>query len=564
MTQIDVENYQEIVRNGMGSRIDQFLTRALNFGFVGSILIAKKGKILLQKGYGLANTATNVPFTHNTIVDIGSLSKQFTATAILHLEQEGKLTVQDPITRFFDDVPKDKQEITLHHLLTHTSGLPLKHGSDFEYYETRSFIQDVVALPLAFKPGTEYKYSNPAFALLAIIIEQLTNQTLQTFLQTTFLDPLGLEKIGWYGTKSWSEEEVAHVYIEGIDGGSPLIWPGPYRPLLGNGGICCPINELYRWMQAIKNNVFLTKESTAKLFTPFLEDTSYGWDVLQTKYGRRIWHNGGTDSGANSELTWFSDLDLLIIAFSNNILFGEDVGYMAIWPIRSILFNSPYTLPPCLPEPKLDPNKIQHLLGNYTFPEGGEINLTAQSYFLILSARGQQALDFCLFPENGPPEEYALYDQSSNLLVKGLFDDDFTILEEYAANKTRIPLLESSLQRWIRICEDLYGPYQMHQILGTTPFKEFFDATWLHFDFKEGQNGIGVVWKDKQLIRITETHYPYPVIIPFLQQSDTHFIGHNILFNQTLQLTCEDTKTPITGFHLHNGNNSFFVPNTSY
>jgi CubicO group peptidase (beta-lactamase class C family) len=555
----NIDSNQEIVRTGIGKQLDLFLERATNYGFVGSILISKQGKIILQKGYGLANADRNIPFTHETIVDIGSLSKQFTASAILYLEQQGLLSVQDSISQFFDDVPKEKQEITLHHLLTHTSGLPLKHGSDFEYYETERFITDALALPLAFTPGTEYKYSNPAFALLAIIIEQLTQQTLQSFLTTTFFEPLGLEKIGWYGTPTWSEEEVAQVYVEGVDGGSPLSWPGPYRPLLGNGGICCPINELYRWMQAIKTNVFLTKESTTKLFTPFLEDTSYGWDVLQTKYGPRIWHNGGTDSGANSELTWFRDLDLLLIAFSNHILFGEDVGYMAIWPIRSILFKNPYILPPPAPNGFRGANNLAQFIGNYTFPQGGEINITTQSDFLILSLRGQPILDFCLFPNEGPPQEYEFYDKTSNLLIDGLFEDDFTILQNYVMNKNRIPLLVSLLRRWIHTSQESFGSYRTHEILGSAPFKEFFDATWLHFDFEEGQNGLGVVWKDKQLVRITETYYPYPVIIPFLRKTDTEFIGHSILFNQTLELTYEK-EDAISGFHIHNGTSSVFIP----
>jgi len=564
MIKTEINANQEIVSNGIGKQIDFFLTRATNYGFVGSILISKKGKIILQKGYGLANVARNKPFTPETIIDIGSLSKQFTATAILYLEQQGLLSVQDSITQFFDDVPTEKHEITLHHLLTHTSGLPLKHGSDFEYYETARFIPDVLALPLAFKPGTEYKYSNPAFALLAIIIEQLTHQTLQDFLTTTFFESIGLKKIGWYGTPTWSEEEVAQVYVEGVDGGSPLSWAGPYRPLLGNGGICCPINELYQWMQAIKTNVFLTKESTSKLFTPFLEDTAYGWDVLQTRYGRRIWHNGGTDSGANSELTWFSDLDLLLIAFSNHILFGEDVGYMAIWPLRSILFNNPYTLPPPPPQSSIEPRVKEQYLGFYPFPKGGEINITTQSDFLLLSLRGQQVLDFCLFPDTGPPQDYRFYDQTSQLLVEGLLDDDFTILQEHTANRNRIPIIKSLLRRWIHTSQDLYGAYQTHEILGTAPFKEFYDTTWLHFDFSNGQNGIGIVWKDQQLIRITETYYPYPVIIPFLQKGEVEFIGHNILFNQNVELSFEkESEQLITGFHMRNGSNSCFVPKVS-
>lgn len=551
----------EIVADGLGERVDEYLSRALLFGFVGSILIAKNEEIILHKGYGLANTAKKTPFTHETIVDIGSLSKQFTATAILYLEQQGLLSIQDPIAEFFTKVPEDKQGITLHHLLTHTSGLPLKHGSDFEYYECNRFIEDVLSLPLSFPPGREYKYSNPAYALLAIIIEELTQQTLQDYLTQTFFKPLGLETVGWYSNPKWNEDQVAQVYVEGENGGSPLTWPGPYRPLLGNGGICCSIGDLYRWMLALKHNHFLTQESTKKLLTPFLEDTAYGWDVLNTKYGRRIWHNGGTDSGANSELTWFPDLDLFIIAFSNHIRFGEDVGYMAIWPIRAILFNKPYQLPPLQPESVIESNDIEKFTGTYQFPGGGEFNLSLQSEFLLLASRGQPAMDVCLFPEGQPPQEYEFYDQTSRLIIEGLMLDDFGVLHEYTLDKKRAQLHEYFLQRWIRSSEESHGAFQNFEILGTTPFKEFFDTTWLHFDFEDGKNGIGIVWKDTKLIRLTETYYPYPVIIPFLRQSETEFMGHNILFNKTLKIVFDqETDGTISGFHIHNGFSSQFIP----
>jgi CubicO group peptidase (beta-lactamase class C family) len=551
----------EVVSNGLGKRLDTFLRRAMPYGFKGSVLIAKGDNLLLHKGYGFANFEERIPFTPGTIMDIGSLTKQFTASAILTLEQKGLLSVRDPITKYFDGVPADKRAITLHHLLTHTSGLPLKHGSDWEPYERETFVRDLFAQPLGFRPGAEYSYSNPAFTLLSMIIDDLSGQPYQNYLTHTFFEPVGMKCTGWYGDPRWSEEQVAHVYIEGKDGGSPKKWPGPFQPLLGNGGICCPIGELYLWIRSLRHNRFLTPESTTKLLTPFLENTAYGWDVRQTRRGKRIWHNGGTDNGANAELIWFADHDLLMIIFSNEILFGEDVGYMVTWPIQSILFDEACALPPQPPREPAAVPPFQEYTGVFELPGGGGFEVTAQSQYLLLAALGQRAIDLCLFPKREAPERYALYDDISQRLLEELLHDKFNLLREWLSEKERFGILQAFLRRWMRTAEATNGTHRGYQVLGTTPFKEDSDATWMQLDFeKSAPTGFGVVWENGKIYRFTESYYAHPVIIPFLAASSTDFVGHSILFNQTMQIRFDRAKDgTVKGFSIRNGSTPVYA-----
>jgi CubicO group peptidase (beta-lactamase class C family) len=561
MTCINEVTLAEVVTNGLGKRLDTFLRRAMPYGFKGSVLIAKGDGLLLHKGYGFANFEKQIPFTPETIMDIGSLTKQFTASAILTLEQKGLLSVRDPITKFFDDVPADKRAIALHHLLTHTSGLPLKHGSDWEPYEREAFVRDLFVQPLGFRPGTEYSYSNPAFTLLSMIIDDLSGQSYRDYLTHTFFEPLGMKSAGWYGDPRWPEDQVAHVYVEGKEGGSPKTWSGPYQPLLGNGGICLPIGELYLWIRSLRRNQFLTPASTTKLLTPFLENTAYGWDVRQTRRGKRIWHNGGTDNGANAELIWFADHDLLMIIFSNEILFGEDIGYMVTWPIQSILFNENYLLPPQPRQAPATALPFQEYAGLFDLPEGGGFEVTVHSKYLLLAALGQQAVDLCLFPKQGSPHRYGLYDDISRRLLAELLQDKFSLLREWLSEKERFRILQAFLRRWMRTTEAANGSLSGYEILGTTPFKEDSDATWIRLDFEKGSpTGFGVVWENGKIYRFTESYYAHPVVIPFLPTSSTDFVGHSILFNQTMQIRFDRSENSgIDGFSIRNGSTPIYA-----
>ena len=178
-----------VVAGPTASRIDEYLSRAKQFGFSGTVLVADSSRVLLNMGYGWANEALRVPNTAGTILDIGSITKTFTTNAILKLASEGLLGVHDSLRRFFPDAPSDKRNITLHHLMTHTSGIEDPPIGDYDPVTLDSLRKVVFAGPLLSPPGTGYNYSNAGITLLAMVIARVTGMDFETFLRERLLLP---------------------------------------------------------------------------------------------------------------------------------------------------------------------------------------------------------------------------------------------------------------------------------------------------------------------------------------------------------------------------------------
>ena len=176
--------------------IDSYLEKlAKEQNFSGGLLIIKDGKQLLSKGYGWADKANKIPFSPSTLASMGSITKAFTATAIMKLVEQNKLSVEDKLSKFFPNIPADKANITIHQLLTHSSGFHefLKDdGGDYEKLETEAYLKRAFSEPLAFKAGEKAVYTNVGMSILAIIIEQVSGMDYEQFLKTQLFDPLSI------------------------------------------------------------------------------------------------------------------------------------------------------------------------------------------------------------------------------------------------------------------------------------------------------------------------------------------------------------------------------------
>jgi CubicO group peptidase (beta-lactamase class C family) len=254
----------------------------------------------------MADRKARVVARCDTVYDVMSMTKQFTAAAILKLEMMGKLDVADPIGRHIRPVPADKRGITLHQLLTHTSGLVDVLGGDYER-QTRG---DMLAAALASKPqarpGAEYAYSNAGYSVLAAIVEQVSGIGYEAFLAQHLFDPAGMTRTG-YSLPDWERDQVAVEYgPRGKPQGSPLDHPwapdGPYWNLRGNGGLLSTARDMFRWQLALDGDEVLDRRAKRKLFRPHvLEEPGgdsyygYGWVILRADDRRVAWHNGGSN-----------------------------------------------------------------------------------------------------------------------------------------------------------------------------------------------------------------------------------------------------------------------------
>jgi len=311
----------------IAATLEACLQEAAAKGWSGSALVAKGGVVLVEKGYGYADRETKRAQTAETVFSIGSITKQFTAAAIMKLESTGKLRLEDPISKYFTDAPTDKANITIHQLLTHTAGFPGAIGDDYENVYAAQFAQMAFAAPLIGPPGKQYEYSNVGYSLLGIIVEKTSSMGYEKFLRENLWLPAGMKHTG-YVLPAFQREQLATGYRDGERWGTAMDRPwlpeGPGWHLRANGGVLSTVNDMYFWYKALKNNVVLPKTTTDKMFTPQvaegprgLSHYGYGWTIQQMDGHKIIWHNGG-NGVYNSNMTMAPADDLCVIVSSNS------------------------------------------------------------------------------------------------------------------------------------------------------------------------------------------------------------------------------------------------------
>ncbi len=308
--------------------------------FSGAVLIARNGEVLISQGYGLADREKNLPNTPLTKYRIGSITKQFTAMAILMLQVQGKLNVQDPVCLYISDCPAAWQGITIHHLLTHTSGIPnFTNFPDYQATKARpSSPEQTIARfkdqPLDFPAGTQWSYSNSGYILLGYIIEQVSDQSYEMFLQQNIFEPLqmkdtgydhndGSGAIGYTGIHDlWAEADFIDMTI-------------PYAA----GGLYSTVEDLYRWDQALYTGQLVPKDLLDSMFTPHAKmpdpglSYGYGWFVGEMNNHKAVSH-GGSIEGFATEFRRYIDDKVTIIVLSNR--YTTDVVYTADQIARAV------------------------------------------------------------------------------------------------------------------------------------------------------------------------------------------------------------------------------------
>ena len=252
----------------LAQRTDSVMKAAERSGFAGVVRLEKGGAVILEKGYGLAIRPA-IRFTPATVVQIGSNTKDFTAVAILQLQERGKLDVGDTLGKFFPSAPADKRGITLLQLLKHRAGFPLGLGGDFEKVSREQLVSNAMNFKLLFKPGEKQNYSNTGFSLLAAIIEKTSGRTYDVYVRDNILQPLGLRHTGFL-LPGFKPSELAHGYERGgKDVGiiiqKPHAADGPYWNLRGNGGMVSTVGDMHVFYKALFETSRLLRPRTREI-----------------------------------------------------------------------------------------------------------------------------------------------------------------------------------------------------------------------------------------------------------------------------------------------------------
>lgn len=343
-----------IVAQDHAAKIQEVLALAHKYRqFNGSALVAENGKVIYKGAFGQANMEWNIPNTPDTKFRLGSITKQFTATAVLQLVEQGKIKLDAKLSDYLPEYRKDTgAKVTIHHLLTHTSGIPSYTGQPgfFENvsrnpYKVDDFVKKYASGDLEFDPGSKYAYNNSGYFLLGAIIERVTGKPYEQVLKENIFDPLGMKNTG-YDHHNTILPKRASGYSKTPDGytnASYLDMSIPYAA----GSLYSTVEDLYLWDQALYTDKLLSAQSMALMYKPFLQNYAYGWVVRNASFKQNdqpvqvITHGGGIN-GFNTTIVRFPKEKNLIVMLDNT-----GGGYLDRLSdsIAKILYNQPYEPP---------------------------------------------------------------------------------------------------------------------------------------------------------------------------------------------------------------------------
>jgi CubicO group peptidase (beta-lactamase class C family) len=328
---------QPAVRDpALAARLDAAIQRATGGGFWGAALVARGGEVLLAKGYGFADYGSR-PNAPDTLFEIASASKPFTALAVLRLEMEGKLKLEDPIAKFFPNVPADKKGITVHHLLTHTSGMDPNQGLPYASPASREeFLRFILDTPLTSKTGEKFDYFNSGYAMLAAIVEIASGKSFEEYSREKIFKPAGMADTGFVQDRVLDAKRAAARLSESMPEATCVAWHWSwgYR---GMGGVVTTALDLVKWDRALRSDKILDAKTKAKAYEPRLDGYACGWMVSRTDRGTSRAEHSGSVEGFVCNIVRYLEDDALIVLLSN----GKTNLFEVTKRIDAILFAKP-------------------------------------------------------------------------------------------------------------------------------------------------------------------------------------------------------------------------------
>jgi CubicO group peptidase (beta-lactamase class C family) len=324
------------IAGALGARMDRAVQLETGGGFWGAILVARKGEVLLAKGYGFADYA-NRPNRPDTLFEIASTSKPFTAAGILKLESEGKLKIDDALPRYFKGVPDDKKKITLRHLLTHTSGIDPNTGLPYASPASReAFVRHVMKARVLSKPGERFAYFNSGYALLAAVIEIASKQPFETYMKEKIFGPAGLKDTGFVRDPDLDASRASGRLSDGALDGTCVAWHWSwgYR---GMGGVVTTVEDLLAWDRALRAGKVLGEAARQKYYEPAENGYALGWMVGPGPDGTRKAHHAGGVAGFVCNWVRYLEKDAMIAILSN----GKSDVHALTRVLEDLLFPRP-------------------------------------------------------------------------------------------------------------------------------------------------------------------------------------------------------------------------------
>lgn len=523
----------------LSARLGAYLKQAAAFGFSGSVLVGMDGKIIVQQGYGVADRNRGMAVTPQSVFDIGSITKQFTAAAIMKLEMQGKVQTEDLISKYLDGVPPDKAGVTIHHLLTHTAGFPEYSGGDYEVSERDETVKRILQTPLTSEPGKEMNYSNAGYSVLAAIVEKVSGQSYESFLQEYLFKPAGMTQTG-YVMPRFDRATLSHGYNGKKDEGTPRdhLWSptGPYWNLLGNGGILSNAGDMYLWCKALQGDAILSADAKKKMFTPFLNNYAYGWDVVSTEHGLVIGHNGGSDFGFNAHIHWYPEKNIVIITMSNSGEYFRDIyADVVARKLDRMIFGEEILSQKTPAFIKLDSSALKTYEGAYRLPSGEKFVVTLRDEQLTIEPAGQAAVNVLALSSPAYEEASA----RTQMIVTGIVKKDFQALRESLPGEEALNRYRAIFEQRMSTWEKSDGSFKDFQVLGTVP-SWWSDnpgpATFVRLNFEKRSHFFRFHWTEGKIRGLGGEAIQSPITIPLQPTAANSFFGWHLSFAKPISV----------------------------
>ncbi|MBI3681550.1 MAG: serine hydrolase [Acidobacteria bacterium] len=367
-------------------------------GFSGSVLYVQEGKVWLRRGVGLANRELNVANAPETKFRLGSITKQFTATAIMLLEQRGKLSVEDAIDKHFPNAPDHWKKVTVRHLLSHTGGVP-SYTNDpgylknmFKPHPLPELIAGFRDKPLEFEPGSSWKYSNSGYVLLGDIIERVSGEKYEEFIRRNIFEPLEMKNTGYDHWETILANRAAG-YSRGSRGWVNAAYLDMTLPYSA-GALYSTIDDLYLWDRALYTDKVLPQAVLERMFTPVKNGYGYGWSVTE-EFGRAVIGHGGGINGFSTFIGRARAENSVVIVLSN--VQESNAGRVAR-DLGAISHGEKYDLPQLRKVISLNPAVFDSYTGKYELAPNVVMTVSREGARFLTQVTGQPQVE--IYPES--------------------------------------------------------------------------------------------------------------------------------------------------------------------
>jgi CubicO group peptidase (beta-lactamase class C family) len=524
---------KEIVVPGMGAKLDDYMERLSAFDYSGTVLVQYKGQIILNKGYGYADRAHHIRNRPDTVFEIGSLAKQFTATEIMLLVRAGKVHLDDSVGLYLTEAPDWLKKVTVRNLLNHTGGIPNEFGYK-EVVKKDEMLKRIYADQPKFAPGEKFQYSNEGFVLLACIIEKVTGRDFDNVAHDDLFVPAGMMSTGFLG------ERMAHVNPRrlalGYDDAGVTYnlrkadWDD-YSGV-GCGNLTTDLPDLFRWYETIFQRGFLTDQEKSQMFKPalpldkpvatwFSGSYGFGWFIQPQPDGKMRIQHGGDGYGFGSQFTWYPHEQLLVLALCNT---RHDVFPDIIRGGRAmsqIILGEDHAEPPAV---RKVPAVWSPLLGSYRLDTGDVVTIYRNGENVMIGADGQAAASLL---DQEPADELAQV-QAQELVNKAsiprLFARDKEFWKKLQANGAFVDGVNDEITAYGKKLGKPLGARSLGTYEGG--FADF--ASIWDIQFEKGTLPYKISW-NANAIRATWTDSP-PLASPIPLQvgQDGNLVGWNL------------------------------------